>query len=301
MIYEYAVDPRIAASWFETDKARFFKAGIGIGNPRIVSLYPSTWDKLVWKEFIRYGRHKDLDSNKMEAVLKYLCYRAVRRSNRNWNSDKSWLENAETEHNSTPFDAIISKDNPRNHERVICVDSIDDDTPVWYRRRQVTVRREAKTLERCVSPMLRIATKIVFVDPYFGTRQRYLETMRCYFSAIHRSASDVNRFPDIEICRAERGQDFARSQLAEIIPSQLKLVVRTLRERYRGEALHNRYILTDKGGLYFGYGLDEMQRSHDDLSLLDRCSYLTRWNQYADGARAFKQVKKERIVGRFKV
>lgn len=301
MIYEYAVDPRIAASWFETDKARFFKAGIGIGKPRIVSLYPSTWDKLVWREFVRSGRRKDLDSNKMQAVLNYLCDRAIKRSNCNWDCGKSWLENAEAEHNATPFDAIISKDNPRDHERVICVDSIDDDTPVWYRSRQVTVRREARTLERYVSPMLRIATKIVFVDPYFGTRQRYLETMRCYLSAIHRSVSDVNRFPDIEICRAERGQDFARSRLAEIVPSQLKLVVRTLEERYRGEALHNRYILTDKGGLSFGHGLDEMQRSHDDLSLLDKCSYSTRWNQYANGARAFVQIKKERIGGRFKV
>lgn len=301
MIYEYAVDPRIAASWFEMDKARFFKAEIGIGKPRIVSLYPSTWDKLVWREFVRSGQRNDLDMNKMQAVLNYMCYRAVRRSDRNWDSSKSWLENAETEHGTTPFDAIISKDNPRNHERIICVDSIDDDTPMWCQRRQVSVRRDAKTLERYVSPMLRIATRIVFVDPYLGTQKRYLRTMRCYLRAIQRGVSDVKGYPDIELCRAEKRQGFVRSRLAEIIPSQLEVVVRTLAERDRGEALHNRFILTDNGGLCFSHGLDEMPRTHDDLSLLDEHSYSTRWNQYANGAHAFVQVKRECIRGRSKV
>jgi hypothetical protein len=58
-------------------------------------------------------------------------------------------------------------------------------------------------------------------------------------------------------------------------------VVRRLGQKTGGEKLHNRYILTDLGGVAFGVGLDEGDDGEtDDLTLMDRALYELRWSQY---------------------
>jgi hypothetical protein len=54
-----------------------------------------------------------------------------------------------------------------------------------------------------------------------------------------------------------------------------------------GEKLHNRYVLTDLGGVALGMGLDTGDTGEtDDLLLLPRAQYEHRWSQYVanDGA-----------------
>jgi hypothetical protein len=61
-----------------------------------------------------------------------------------------------------------------------------------------------------------------------------------------------------------------------------------LEQRPQGEQLHNRYILTDVGGVLFGAGLDEGDDGiTDDVHLLDRAQYEQRWQQYASDSPAF--------------
>ena len=65
-------------------------------------------------------------------------------------------------------------------------------------------------------------------------------------------------------------------------------MIRRLRERSGQEKLHNRYILTELGGVSLGVGLDEGQDgATDDLVLLDRGVYYERWKQYASDPPAF--------------
>jgi hypothetical protein len=48
------------------------------------------------------------------------------------------------------------------------------------------------------------------------------------------------------------------------------------------EKLHNRYVFTDIGGVFFGIGLAEEDEGHrDDVALLDAELYELRWRQYA--------------------
>ena len=56
-------------------------------------------------------------------------------------------------------------------------------------------------------------------------------------------------------------------------------------KRPNGEKLHNRYLLTNLGGVSFGIGTDAgVASQHDDLSLLSREQYVSRWNQYVNGS-----------------
>ena len=61
----------------------------------------------------------------------------------------------------------------------------------------------------------------------------------------------------------------------------MRVLVRRLNEKLGGEKLHNRYILTDLGGVTFGIGLDDGNEGEtDDLNLMDRVNYELRWSQY---------------------
>lgn len=302
MIYEYAIDPCIAATWFQPKDGRFFKDRLGLGTPRIVSSFPNSWKERVWSEFYQSQQHKDLSITRMEAILERLCRKTVKRRGLAWDNSKSWLENAENEHSLAPFDAIVAKDNPRDHECVICVDSIDNDTPLWDRKHQLTVLRDAR-IQDLISPMLRIATQVVFVDPYFSTTERYMQPMERYLKIIAKGKDNARKrgytvegTPHIEICRSVNGRRCCDTTLSSIVPPQLDLIVRTLVDNTQ-EALHNRYILTDVGGLTFSYGLDEKQGTHDDLSVLAEDSYLLWWSLYANGAPGFNQVGEMRVRG----
>lgn len=303
MIYEYAIDPSIAATWFQPKDGRFFKAGLGLGTPRIVSSFPHSWKKRVWSEFYQSQHYRGLSIAKMETILEQLCRTTVRRRGLTWDSRRSWLENAESEHRLSPFDAIVAKDNPRNHERVICVDSIDNDTPLWFREHQCAVSRDAH-IQELISPLLRIATQIVFVDPWFSTAKRFTQPMKRYLRIIARERDNARRggyieeIPHIEICRSIKGAYCSASTLSSIVPSPLDLVVRTLDKVSCGEDLHNRYILTDVGGLLFQHGLDEKRGTHDDIAVLSEDSYLMRWSQYANGAPEFKRVEEMHVRGK---
>ena len=87
--------------------------------------------------------------------------------------------------------------------------------------------------------------------------------------------------------------------LPAVIPGGMTLIVRRWQNRPAGEKLHNRYILTDVGGVQFGFGLDEGDRgTTDDVTLLSAPAYGQRLGDYAGPAYAFDLEGEVKIVGR---
>lgn len=76
--------------------------------------------------------------------------------------------------------------------------------------------------------------------------------------------------------------------MPSIIPKGLSIRIVRWKERQGGEALHNRYILTDIGGVLFAHGLDRgKEGQQDDVFLMELDQYLLRWQQYAGVSPAF--------------
>jgi hypothetical protein len=76
--------------------------------------------------------------------------------------------------------------------------------------------------------------------------------------------------------------------LSKVVPVGVRLIIKRWQNCDGGEGLHNRYILTERGGLSFGWGLDEgdPQRT-DDITLLADGVYRQRWEQYCGEYPAF--------------
>ena len=95
-------------------------------------------------------------------------------------------------------------------------------------------------------------------------------------------ADEVN--DSMALWAAPRGVPIARSahEMAATVAAMLR-IAKEVRQR-----LHNRYILTDVGGLVFGAGLDEGAAGEsDDVTLMDRAQYVLRWSEHATETMAF--------------
>ena len=70
-------------------------------------------------------------------------------------------------------------------------------------------------------------------------------------------------------------------QMAARLPSSISVEFARWEQRDGGDLIHNRYVLTDLGGVSFGVGIDAGRDGEtDDVQLLAPATYARRWAQY---------------------
>jgi hypothetical protein len=159
-------------------------------------------------------------------------------------------------------------------------------------------------MAQCVAPMLRCAQRILLVDPHFrASKPKFLSPFAEFLRVVAVGPPELvvelhtghiaDDAPPFEIFRQE-----CERHLPGVIPVGINLIVHRWKNRDGGERLHNRYILTDIGGVQFGVGLDEGDPgTTDDVTLLDTAVYRRRFEDYAGPAYAFDGEGEIKIVG----
>ncbi|MDM8548922.1 hypothetical protein QUF72_02545 [Desulfobacterales bacterium HSG2] len=210
------------------------------------------------------------------------------------------MKNAEREHKRCPFHAILVKDIPdRSHlnKAVFKGSNLKHDITEWNHETMVTVERKAKDMAKAVSPMLSNCTEAIFIDPHFDPeKDKYRVTIKAFLQEIvnHRCTFSPKR---IEVHASDRDDkpsfdEFSRrcndNNLRSCIPKGMTVCFKRWKEKQNGEheKLHNRFILTNIGGVAFLFGLDEGDGS-DIVVLLTRKVYEQIWEQYAESNPAF--------------
>ena len=325
MIYEFALEPDLVASWHNSEHCLFCKSNFGLQPRRLVSAYPKKWRTLVWKAFENSPVGNDQNAKmRLSAIIYHLSeYMIKRRST--FEEVLTWLEKVEREDQQRPFHAIIAQSNPRNNLKVIKSDELFayDGNPLWNIPDTDVVIRNCQNLATAVEPLLKCCQRVIFIDPYFDPKKtRFTEPLEYYFNALWSNRNGVEE-PRVEIhtgidrcfkswekgsnrdvddekkACAELVRDFERI-VRNIIPAGRKVEVTIWKEREKGQRLHNRYILTDIGGVLFGTGLDQAESNSsdcDDVILLPPGLYKTRVQQYTGTPPSFDEVKRFMLVG----
>lgn len=296
MIHEFALDPSLLSNW---EQFRYLTEKFGISQGRLISRYPKRWKKMVYEGLSGTG---EIERKRIEERLRRIDDKMQARDHR-WNNDVHWLSNAQEEHGRQPFHAIIAHTNPSIHEKVLTYDDLDEGTPLWTIEREKIVFRNASLLAAAVSPLLCSAKSIIFVDPHFDPyKARVRNTLTTFLKAC--LTGRVGSMPErVEFHTAYEPKitDFAAEchrQLPQRIPVGMFLRIVRWQERTGGDGLHNRYILTERGGVRLAWGLDEGNPAQtDDLSLLDSSVYDARWYQYCSDQPAFDFVDELMIDG----
>lgn len=283
MLFEYAVEPALVATWADRRTGRYFRDKFGIGSPRLISRFPKRWKKraldAAWKASETEGGG-EVARRRMEELIQQLSEVMVERRGAVWDAERSWTENAAGQ--EAPFHAILARRNPTGDPKVLVADELDESTPGWVAPYGRAVARKAETIADAVGGMLRIATDIIFVDPYFAPGRR--DFVRVIASCVRAGCTGrAGRSARVRIFSSDREETNGtrehfragcRQRLPREFPAGQAVVIRRLGERTGGENLHNRYILTELGGVSLGAGLDESEAgATDDLNLLANHQY----------------------------
>lgn len=296
MLHEFALDPGLLSNW---ERFRYLTEKFGVCQGRLISRYPKRWKAMVYEALNGVG---EIERKRIEVKLQGIDDKMLARANQ-WDNNQHWLPNAEREHGTSPFHAIISNENPNAHGHVLAYDDLDENAPLWSIEREIVVAREASLLAAAVAPLLRTAKCVIFIDPHFDPyKPRVRNTIKTFLEAclVGRAGQNLER---VEFHTAFKPEivDFAgecQRQLPQRIPVDISLKVIRWRERAGGDGLHNRYILTERGGVRLAWGLDEgTQTQTDDISLLEPGVYGVRWAQYCGNQPAFDFVDDLVVVG----
>ena len=291
MIYEYALEPEMVATWGAPHNQRFFIREFGLGSGRIVSRYPKKWAKKVWESFVDGS---DSDKIRLVELLVQLQDTMVKRKDCVWDETKaSWVDNALLEHARHPFRVILARNNPENRPEILGEDAIDGRScPDWDIPHGALVHRRAQDMATAVKMMLSCCRWVKFIDPHISPgRHNYRQSFQAFLSVLT-GERPVGPPEAVEIHTGPNGgnADFLRQSFGEIIPAGLKVTLFQWQERPGGQSLHNRYILTDIGGVSFHHGLDAgVNGGTDDIARLDREQYLLHCKQYDPVDPAFDQ------------
>ncbi len=258
LIYDYALEPELAA---ECDGFLYNQLNTTFGwdNGCLVVKYPTTWKEQV-------QRLLGNDVRKLELLLDLLKKKSVFK-NGPYKKNLAWLENAK----NSSFHAILARDSM--WRSVI----LDQPPP------SITITRTADSMAKGIEPMLRYAKRIRFIDPYFcALHDRFKEPLRKFLDIIF----DNHNVERLELHawdeRKVNWDDFLGecNELSCFIRKDLRLTVHLWKEKTQGQRFHNRFILTDIGGVMFGTGLDQNVVKNDkDEDIITRLSSIDtlRW------------------------
>lgn len=290
MLHEYAVDPAVMASW---ESFRYFFDKFGVGEGRLISLYPKTWKALVRAA---YDDATPLTKKRVEERLANM-HRKVIKTKRAYRDDQAWVTNAVEAHADEPFRAVVCSA-PHEARCVLHPDDLDDSVEQWKADRDGKVNRNTTDLAALTAPLLRHSTEIMFVDQHFDFAVKFGRPLAAFLTA----ARDGKALTRVEY-HLNASEDAARFESEakrcahhlNLRPDESIVFVRWVCID-GGENQHPRYILTNRGGARFDYGLDEGDGT-TDWSLLSEALWQERRDQYGMGTPAFDFVDAWRVTG----
>lgn len=290
MIYEYAIEPELVVSWGK-DRAdyRYFCEQFGLGTPRMMAEFPKFKN---WRKQFKQAAASADETNELPritALFNLLNERLIRRDGFAYDETVSWLENTESENTRQEFQAILAQANPRHHAKVLTSSTMEA-SQFWQVEKQVYCPRQATKMAQLVAAMLSNCAEVHFIDPHFGPdNPKWRRPLEAFLNVIAANRPCRPAIKQITVHISGEGNkadfDFFRQacekQLRTRIPVGICLTLQRWKQRGGGEKLHDRYILTDIGGLKVDPGLDDGNQGESFVVvLLERNLYEKQWADY---------------------
>lgn len=294
MIHEYALDPELLKDWANNDRDYYeFFREYGLGTPRLSSSFPKQ-NRSKFRSFYLQkspSNTQSLQAQRYVEMVRYLAEALVCRDGFECDASVDWYENVLAEDARKPFYGVLAS-TPMGNPRCLTVETMYSNNSIWHHQRQALVTRTYDSCSPLLRDMLRLAKdKVLFVDPY-GWNQRAIDFIgRLINDAFNRRVHSA--VPELILCFKPKrdggspGAAYVKEEIEKRIvtpPPELQLQVYELENREGDDVFHNRYLLTELGGVSLGNGIDlsENEAHTDDLTLLERNIYDEKWRRFVD-------------------
>ena len=286
MINEYAIEPALAVAWAKNQSEfEYYYEKFGLGRSKIMSEFPKFKN---WRKQFKQAAAgaQDFELQRITALFNLFVERRVLREGFTYDGTISWLENAEAENDRCPFQAILSSENPRKHKWVLSPLSVKNSN-LWKTEEQDYCPRKSENMAQLVLPILSNCSELHFIDPHFGPENsRHRRPIEAFLKCMAN-----NRFgkplPDcIEIHTSDKAafeffKDTCQEKLPALIPSGYRVKLRRWIARPGGEKFHQRFILSDIGGVEVDPGLDDGKEGESfKVMLLKRKMFEKHWQDF---------------------
>ncbi len=282
MFHEFALDPAVLSSW---DRARYFLDAFGPWKGRFLAEYPKRWKKIV----IDRLTCQTMEKHRIVERLVQLDKRVFSpRTGAAYDISRSWLENAEGEHRRQPFRAIVAAEGSAK-PYVLDGAEVDDRSPLWRVEAGRMLTRDPGAFSQALRLLLDVSTHIVVIDPYFRADQDDKTQPLVAFCRLLKGTASV----EVHVSDEKRSYDLAMRDanraLPNILPEGMEVTLHCWSPVPGGARLHNRYLLTEIGGVQFGDSVEMGNTGQQDrVSILDESSRAALWEQYCGEHPAFK-------------
>lgn len=276
MFKEIAVEPAaVAASDLQF---RYIIEKFGVAEGRLIAAFPSKWKRFVYQA-AQAKLRGTAELSKIEVRLRGLRDDLFYFQGRPGEGcAENWLAAAEAEHAREPFCAIIAAEGEA-HGAVIPAHELDAAHPCMQPNRQWHIERTAEEMTRCCAPLLRAGSHIKLIDPHLdANNSRHRRPLVAFLRCV-RPGARVDVF-----CGDAKRQDHLRRgieralELARPEGVEVRLYLRPQ------ATLHNRYVLTEGGGLFFSTGLDDHDdgaNRTDEVGVLEPAIWSVQWEKYS--------------------
>ena len=295
MLFEYAVEPQvIGSSW---SNARYWLEKFGFDRGRLISRFPNKWEQKVL-EAARAAGMGDVHYKSLVEKLSKAKSASVASFNREYDhSTLNWLDNALQQHAIRPFHAIVVVEINGSTDCMLSAESSDDTHRLMVAATNWEVLRVSAELAKAMQPLLQTARRVIFVDPFFNIREpNYRATLKDCFAMMSASGSaEVGCEIHFRDSDSRPSADFtgrhAHTWLNGIIPEGMSIKLFAWKERRGGEDFHDRFLLTDRGGMTIGAGFSaDGAHQNAQIALLDPAVWAAKLEAFDRSATIYELV-----------
>jgi hypothetical protein len=286
MINEYAIEPALAVAWAKSQSEfEYFFEKFGLGQSKIMSEFPKFKN---WRKQFKQAAAgaQDFELQRITALFNLLVERRIFREGFTYDGTISWLENAETENYRCPFQAILSSENPRKHKSVLSPLYIKN-SDLWKTEEQDYCQRIAENMAQLVLPILSNCSRLYLIDPHFGPENpRHRRPIEAFLKCMVNNRFGKSLPDSIEIHTSDKAafeffKNTCQEKLQALIPSGFRVKLKRWIVRPGGEKFHQRFILSDIGGVEVDPGLDDGKEGESfKVMLLKRKMFEKHWQDF---------------------
>lgn len=264
-IHEYGIDPGIVDSWERF--SRFFIECCGYGEGRVISAIPNRrrWSEAV----IEACRNRGMSPVRLQSVMERLRRgedRFFERGASPPGHDLEWLSAAIAEHEREELRLIIAR-STRSYAFVETPEDLDADGR-WKATKSGPLERSVEAIKGLCAKLLAQSRRLSIVDPYLDVKGRVFRTLLPH-AWKGRAPSRV----DLHVTSRSGPNEFIDESIQELIPAGGSVTVHVWERESMDESLdkvHDRFLLTELGGLSLGWGFQDAQGSATQASLMDQ-------------------------------